>query len=259
MVLTHGADVNTRTSQGLTPLHLATTHNLAGNVRELLLLGADVTAEDNSGAIPLEYICRESSEAKEVARYILAFMFRETGHTVDMRRLGGAYRRSKEWVTLNEEHRTMSKLSMLLCRSIDCCRHFNPDACCMYLERLMQIDSPLPRADVLNCYVPPFAVDTVRVLLRECWSLTKEAMDNGEAAHVAVMLDKCMLIDHLRRTLLHIPLARARFDVCAACRRPARVKHCSKCMQTPYCSVRCQASVWRTHKLVCAPPMEELD
>ena len=39
---------------------------------------------------------------------------------------------------------------------------------------------------------------------------------------------------------------------CVNCGEDAKMKHCSRCKITPYCSVKCQRDHWHLHKLTCS-------
>ena len=73
LLLEHGADVNTRTNHGQTPLHVAAEYGRVEVVYVLLEHGANVDAEDNSGRTPLHTHCHTAVDYKntEVVRVLL--------------------------------------------------------------------------------------------------------------------------------------------------------------------------------------------
>jgi hypothetical protein len=56
LLLEHGADVDVRQNEGLTPLHMASMKGALEVARVLLEHGADVQAEDNRGRTPLQVV-----------------------------------------------------------------------------------------------------------------------------------------------------------------------------------------------------------
>ncbi|XP_063752169.1 ankyrin repeat domain-containing protein 53 isoform X2 [Eleginops maclovinus] len=72
-LLEHGADVNTTTDSGATPLHLAAAEGLLSCTEILVQAGADVLARDNTGQTPLDMAriwCH-----RKVARYLKSCMW----------------------------------------------------------------------------------------------------------------------------------------------------------------------------------------
>jgi ankyrin repeat protein len=53
LLISKGADVNSKTREGWTPLHYAAMQGLTANAEVLLSAGADVNSETNDGKTPL--------------------------------------------------------------------------------------------------------------------------------------------------------------------------------------------------------------
>ncbi|KAK1889658.1 Ankyrin repeat domain containing protein 53 [Dissostichus eleginoides] len=72
-LLEHGADINTTTDSGETPLHLAAAEGLLSCTETLVQAGADVLARDSMGQTPLD-LARTWCH-REVARYLKSCMW----------------------------------------------------------------------------------------------------------------------------------------------------------------------------------------
>jgi ankyrin repeat protein len=62
VLLSHGAEINARETNGWTPLHLVAYWNRTNLVEFLIANKADVNAEDNHGGTPLRLAVRKRHE-----------------------------------------------------------------------------------------------------------------------------------------------------------------------------------------------------
>jgi ankyrin repeat protein len=71
LLLDSGADVNKATKTGRTPLHFAVIYSLWSPLDELLAHGADVNKSDTKGKMPLHYAVRNSDSDSDRIRLLL--------------------------------------------------------------------------------------------------------------------------------------------------------------------------------------------
>lgn len=64
----HGADVNAKDENGLTPLHLAVYKKNIPIIKALILAGADIHTKDCYGLTPLDSLCQDDKAREELEK-----------------------------------------------------------------------------------------------------------------------------------------------------------------------------------------------
>ncbi|XP_056156195.1 ankyrin repeat domain-containing protein 53 [Lampris incognitus] len=108
-LLQHRADVNTATTSGQTPLHLASAEGLMDCVEALVKAGADVHARDIRGHTPLDYA--RTQGRKTLARYLKDRMW-QAGKKEELgrrRQLQTLYRDLVDLAKINEANEKVAR------------------------------------------------------------------------------------------------------------------------------------------------------